>query len=145
MSIGRICTRVVATATPNESGRAAAQRMAEHNVGTVVVLDEDHRPLGILTDRDLVVRLLANGQDPETTTVAQVMTKPVRTLHEATPIEEALGTMAGAGIRRIVVTGDEGALAGIVTLDDMVELLAGEAGRIGEVIRKESPRFLSPV
>lgn len=138
MSIGRICTRVVATAGPGETIADVAERMAEHNVGMVVVVDSD-RPVGVLTDRDLVVRVMATGLDPKDVTASDIMTERPRSLDESTPIEEALAVMKGAGIRRIVVTGSDGGLAGVVALDDVLELLVEEMERIGEILRKESP------
>ena len=64
MSVGRICTRYVDLADPEETVQAAARRMLERKVGTVVILDPAKRPVGLLTDRDLVLRVLAQGQDP---------------------------------------------------------------------------------
>lgn len=140
MSIGRICTRVVATASRNETVRTVADRMAEHNVGTVVVV-EDEKPVGIVTDRDLAVRVLAAGLDAETTPADDIMTEQVRSLDEGTPIEDGLAAMKGSGVRRIVVTGEDGKLAGILALDDILELLVEEAERIGAILRKESPQM----
>ncbi|MFW6199550.1 MAG: CBS domain-containing protein [Gemmatimonadota bacterium] len=139
MSIGRICSRVVATASPNETGRAIAERMAEHNVGTVVVVQEQ-KPVGIVTDRDLAIRVLGAGLNPDTA-VDDIMTESVRTLDESTPIEEALTSMKSSGVRRIVVTGEDGALAGIISLDDVLELLVEEVESVGAILREESPRM----
>lgn len=139
MSIGRICTRVVATASPDETVSAIAERMAEHNVGTVVVV-RDQKPAGIVTDRDLALRVLGRGLDPDTA-VEDIMTEGVRTLDESTPIEEALTAMKSSGVRRIVVTGEDGALAGIISLDDILELLVEEVESVGAILRKESPRM----
>lgn len=138
MSVGRICSRVVTTAAPHETVRAVADRMAEHNVGSVVVV-EGGIPVGILTDRDLAVRVVATGVDAEKARADDVMTEAVRTLDESTPIEEALRAMKARGVRRLVVTGPEGSLAGVVTLDDVLELLVEEMEAIGAVVRKESP------
>lgn len=141
MSAGRICTRVVATATPRETVAVVADRMAENNVGTVVVVSDDRKPEGIVTDRDLVLRVLATGLDPDDVTVDDVMTEPVRTLDESTPLEEALETMKGAGVRRIVVVGAGGTLAGILSLDDILELLIEEVESVAGILRKERPRI----
>ncbi|MFP3949310.1 MAG: CBS domain-containing protein [Longimicrobiales bacterium] len=139
MSIGRICSRVVATASPDESVRAIAERMAEHNVGTVVVV-QGQKPVGIVTDRDLAIRVLGAGLNPDTA-VDDIMTESVRTLDESTPIEEALTSMKSSGVRRIVVTGEDGALAGIISLDDILELLVEEVESVGAILREESPRM----
>ena len=141
MSVGKICTRTVATASANESVLTAARRMAEYNVGTVVVVDEVSQPIGFVTDRDVVLRCVAPGLGAAETVVASIMSSDLRTVDESTPIEEALRTMAGAGKRRLVVTGSGGTLAGLVSLDDFLELLAEEAASVGELLRKEAPEM----
>jgi len=139
MSIGRIATRVVATATPKESVLAVARRMAQHQVGAIVVVDSDNKPVGIVTDRDIVVRGVAREFDLDETPVSVVMTREVRTVDESLPIEQAIATMSSAGARRLVVTGSEGRLVGLASMDDVIELLAEEAKSIGELVRKVSP------
>lgn len=110
MSAGRICSRVLVTAAPGESVTAAAGRMAEYDVGTVVVVEgEPGAPVGIVTDRDIVIRGVAAGLDLTQTPVSQLMTTPVRTVDEATPIEQALGSMAASATRRLVVVDPTGA------------------------------------
>ncbi len=141
MSVGRICTRTVASATANETVAEVARRMAEYNVGTVAVVDDARTPIAIVTDRDITLRAVAAGHDPETTPVSVIMTREVRTVDEAVPIEQALKTMAGAGTRRLIVTGPEGKLAGLVAIDDVLDLLAEEVESIGKVLRKEQPRL----
>ena len=135
MSVGRICVRTVHVAAPDESVRQAAQRMQEANVGTLVVVDADRGPVGVLTDRDVTLRCVAAGLDPEATSIQDVMTAPVRSVHESTPIEDALRRMAGAETRRLVVTDDSGQLAGLLALDDVLELLVEEAEAIGRLLR----------
>ncbi len=141
MSVGRICTRTVATASPSETVAEVARRMAEYNVGTVAVVNESRTPVAIITDRDVTLRAVAAGHDPESTPVSVIMTREVRTVDEALPIEQALRTMAEAGTRRLLVTGEEGKLVGLVALDDVLELLVEEAESIGQLLRKELPRI----
>jgi len=141
MSVGRICTRTVVTASPDESVLEAARRMEAHNVGTVVVVGAGAEPVGVLTDRDITLRCVARELDPRSTPVAAVMTGAVRTVTEATPIEEALAVMAGVGTRRLVVSGAEGELVGLLSLDDVIELLVEEAESIGRLLRKEVVHF----
>jgi CBS domain-containing protein len=133
--IGRICTRVVVTATPDESVLSVTRRMAEHDVGAVVVVSAAGMPLGIVTDRDIVLRVVAGALAPAGTPVSMVMSRALRTVDESLPIEQALGTMASARIRRLVVTGEGGALRGIVSMDDVLELLAEEAASVRKVLR----------
>ncbi len=140
MSAGSICRREVLVAGLGESARTAAQRMREHNVGTLVVRDENGRPAGILTDRDLVLRVMAEGKDPAVTPVLEVMTVVPKKVAEDTPIENALALMRSEECRRLPVVGRDGKLVGVLSLDDVLELLAEEFGAIGRIVRSEGPR-----
>jgi CBS domain-containing protein len=125
-------------ASPDEAVRAAAERMADANVGTVVVMSDDGKPMGILTDRDIALRCVAEGRDPDATDVRSVMTQPVTCVHESTAIEDALSGMTGAGARRLAVVDDEERLVGILALDDVLELLAEEFTTIGKLLRQRA-------
>lgn len=138
MSVGSICVRSVQIATPRESVRAVARRMAKAEVGTVVILGEAKRPLGILTDRDVVLRCVAEEHDPDSTQVREVMTTPATCVPESTPIEAALARMAGAHVRRLVVVDEKERLVGILALDDVLELLAEEAATIGRLLSRRA-------
>ncbi|HLB53877.1 MAG TPA: CBS domain-containing protein [Gemmatimonadales bacterium] len=141
MTVGRICSRVVATATSNETIRAAAQRMSVNDVGTLVVLEpaDGGQPIGIVTDRDVAVRCVAADLDPDQMRIASVMSHPVHYVEESAPIEDALAQMAKVGTRRLLVRGDEGRLAGILSLDDILDVLAEEAEAIGRLLKKQQP------
>jgi CBS domain-containing protein len=134
MSVGKVCVRTVVTARPEESVTAAAKRMRQYNVGTLVVVDRQH-PVGILTDRDLVLRILAVEGEPETRTVRTVMSSNLICVPEQTPIEDALNLMRGYQIRRLVVVNASGELVGIFALDDMLELLGEEQTAIAGLLR----------
>jgi CBS domain-containing protein len=138
MSVGAICVRSVQVASPDETVRAVTARMARADVGTVIVLGPDRKPVGILTDRDVALRCVAEGRDPETTDVASVMSVPVTCVHETTPIESALERMVGAHARRLAVVDDDHALVGILALDDALELLAEEAASVGKLLRRRA-------
>src|SRR5579872_3008239 len=103
MSVGRICVREVDIAESDESVQAAAQRMHARKVGTLVVVDPARAPIGIVTDRDLAVRIVGEARDSGQTTVGEVMTRLPRTIHEDTPIEEALRAMRVGTFRRLPV------------------------------------------
>lgn len=139
MSVGKICTRIVATASEAERVREVAARMEAHNVGTVVVVDGERSPTGILTDRDIAIRCVGKGRDPDHTPVSEIMTRPVRTARLSTPIEDALDTMRRWAVRRIVVVDDDGALAGVLAVDDVLDLLVEEVDAIGGILRREVP------
>ena len=143
MSAGRLCTRVVVTAVPGESVRVAARRMAEHDVGSLVVIGETepHEVLGVLTDRDIVVRAIAEELDPDRLRVSQVMTAPAQTIDESTSLEQALTRMANASARRLVVTGAEGRMVGVLALDDILSLLTNEAWSVGRLLTHQQPSF----
>jgi CBS domain-containing protein len=137
MSIGKLCTRSVSIAQVGESVSVAARRMAEHGVGTLVVVDEQTHPTGILTDRDVVVRVVATGSDPDATPVGEVMSQPIVRADESMPIEEGIALMASAATRRLVVTGADGKLVGVLALDDVLDLLVEEAKSVGRLLRRE--------
>jgi CBS domain-containing protein len=136
MSVGRICTRSVLVASPEETARAAARRMRDARVGTLVVVDGQMRPSGVITDRDLTVRVLAAGRDPDATPLRELMSQPPDCASEALPIEEALSLMAASSSRRLVITDDAGKLVGILALDDVLELLVEEAASIGRILKR---------
>ena len=143
MTAGRLCSRILATASPDESVRAAARRMAEFDVGTLVVLKENRgsHAVGVITDRDIAVRCVAEKLDPDEALVSEVMTTPVHTIADDTPLEDAIARMAGAGTRRLVVTEDGDRVAGILSLDDILESIAREASAIGRLLEKQQPRI----
>jgi CBS domain-containing protein len=113
--------------------------MREAGVGTLVVVDDERRPVGVLTDRDVALRCVAERRDPDATPVAAAMTAPAVCVAEPTPIEDALQRMAGISARRLVVTDDDGRLVGILALDDVLELLVEEAESIGRLLRRRPP------
>ena len=139
MSVGRICVRRVVIASHGESVRQAAGRMLSEDVGALVVLDAERRPVGIVTDRDLVARCLAERRDPEQTTVGDVMSKPAARVNERTSIEDALAEMMRTRARRLPVVDDEGRLIGILALDDVLELLVEESATIGRLLARRGP------
>lgn len=139
MSVGRIATRVVATASPEESVLQIARRMKAFNVGCVVIVDGEGEPVGIVTDRDVVVRGVAEEVSFAEAPVRLLMTEELYTCRETVPIEEAVALMGDAGARRLVVVDDDGKLAGVLSVDDVMELLVEEARSIGKLLAKEAP------
>jgi CBS domain-containing protein len=134
MTIGRMCVREVHTAREEESVRDAAQRMRDRGVGTLIVVDGESRPLGILTDRDLVTRVLAAARDPAGTRVSEVMTQDPRVVYEETPIEDALRLMRQRAVRRLPVVDREARLTGLISSDDLLEFLTSEIADVGRIV-----------
>ena len=143
MAIGEICSREVVLTTKDMSVRAAAQLMREYHVGALVVVDATSGvrvPVGILTDRDIAVGIVAKGLDADSLTVGEVMTPDLTTARERDGVAETIERMRAKGVRRLPVVDDGGALVGIVTADDFVDLLAEEMGALARMIAREQRR-----
>jgi CBS domain-containing protein len=125
MSLERFCRKPIATISPKQSIHDAAVRMRDQHVGAIVVV-EDNRPVGIVTDRDIVLRGLLEGRDPETTPVRDVMSRNPTVVRSDEKIDEAVNSIHAAGVRRLPIVDEKGQVVGMVTLDDLVVLIAGE-------------------
>ena len=126
MQVRDVMTPDPASVTPDDTLQRAARLMDELNVGVLPVV-EGERLLGVLTDRDIVVRSTSAGQDPKQARVADAMTDEVRSLPEAAGVLEAVRLMQSAQIRRLPVTGESGKLVGIVSLGDLAATGTPEA------------------
>jgi len=130
MRIKEICSRVVVVAQPGTDLRAAARLMRDHHVGALVVVEEtdsSRRPIGIVTDRDIVVAVVAaSGVQPEKLTVGDVMSSELVVAGEDVGVFEAVDLMQDRGARRLPVVDGDGRLVGIITLDDVLRMVAGE-------------------
>ena len=142
MSVGEICNRDTIVIGKDESIAAAAKLMRQFHIGCVVVIDRDKgvRPVGILTDRDLVVEILAAELDPNTVSVGDVMSHRLVTARDDEDLWEVLKRMRSTGVRRIPVVDSQGALLGILSSDDLLELLAEELGQLARIVGKERER-----
>jgi CBS domain-containing protein len=118
MRVLDVCTRKVEVASPRELVADAARRMAERGVGTLVVVDDLQRPLGIVTDRDLVLRCIARPRDPARTELAKIMSGPVVWVRDDSPLENALEEMGRLRMRRLAVVDAKDRLLGLLSLDD---------------------------
>jgi len=139
MPIGDLCRRDVCTIRGGETVREAASRMADANVGCLVVVDGVRRPVGIVTDRNVACRVVAAGLDPDATAVDAVMSAAPQTVHRDESLEAALRLMRAGRFRRVPVVDDAGAVDGILTLDDVLGLLAGDFTEIAGILRAEEP------
>jgi CBS domain-containing protein len=140
MDAYELCQRHVVTVRRHEDLTNAAWIMRERNVGCLVVVDPagisgGERPVGILTDRDIVTTVIARGTDLQGITVAEVMSEPVIVSIHAT-VDEALLRMRNSGVRRVAMVDDRGRLAGILALDDIYEHLDRRAPFAATPIRR---------
>ena len=144
-NLGAVASRVVVVAEPDTTVQAAAQLMREHHVGALIVVDAGAAkggPVGIVTDRDLVIEIMATGLDPAVITVEDISTPRVATARESDGIFEGIETMRREGVRRLPVVDGEGRLIGIVTMDDILDLLAQEMSHLSDLIRRSEKREL---
>lgn len=139
MPIRDLARSDVVTARPETPVAEIASTMATENVGSIVITD-DESPVGIVTDRDLAVRVLAENHDPSDQLARNVMTEDVLTIDREAGFYEATELMAERGVRRLPVC-DGDRLEGIVTADDLTELLADEQGQFADVIRAQRPEY----
>ncbi|MFA9516207.1 CBS domain-containing protein [Halopenitus sp. H-Gu1] len=139
MPIEDLARSDVVTADPETSVAGLAATMDEEGVGSIVITSGD-APVGIVTDRDLTVRVLGEGVDPAGQTAEDVMTSDLCTVESNAGFYEASNLMAENGIRRLpVCEGDS--LVGIITADDLNELLADEQQQFAEIIRAQRPEY----
>lgn len=140
MPLGEICNREVVVVAPEETVAAAARLMRDAHVGNLVVVRErDGRklPVGIITDRDIVVDGIARGLALDKVAVETLMTRNLVTAAEDTGIIEAIKRMRERGVRRMPVVDRDDALVGIITVDDLVEMLANELSDLSRLILRE--------
>ena len=145
MNVGEICNRVVVCAERGVPVTDAAKLMREHHVGSLVVVDEGPRgrvPVGIVTDRDIVVAVIAKSVDPARLTVGDVMGPELFTVRETDSVSDALARMRSRGIRRVPVVTEAGTLAGLVTVDDLLGIVAEELESLVRAIGAEQTREL---
>jgi CBS domain-containing protein len=137
MTVASICTRLPETTSGDETVFKVAQRMVAQDVGTLVVTDRDGQAEGIVTDRDIVIRCVAEGLEPDRTKVREVMSIEVQSVHEDTAVDVALEMMADNEVRRLVVLNDAGRVVGIVSLDDFLEGIVAASEDIGRLLRRQ--------
>jgi len=133
MSLLSFAHNDVITLEPNQTVTEAAQLMAEKDIGSVVVA-VNKKPIGILTDRDIVLRVVYKDLDPKTTQVKEVMSKNLVTLNQGVELFEALEVMKDKALRRYPLVNAENELAGFFSLDDVLYLLGLEMSAIARII-----------
>jgi CBS domain-containing protein len=140
MPVGEICNREVIIVRRDDTVHEAAKLMRQHHVGDVVVVEERNGmrvPVGIVTDRDLVVEIMAPDVVQMLITVGDIMDPNLVTVKESMGVYESIQYMRGEGVRRLPVLDDKGALVGILTLDDLLGLLAEELLELSRLVKHE--------
>lgn len=140
MHVGEICTRSVVTCAADQKVVELARLMRDQHVTDVIVIEQREgktMPLGIVTFRDLVVRVLAAGVDPQSCCVREVMSAGLETVLDSELIYDAIGHMRTKRVRRLPVVDARRALIGVLTADDVADFLASE---LVEVARISPPR-----
>jgi CBS domain-containing protein len=131
--LGKVCTKPVVTASTQMTVGQAARMMRAKNVGALVVVNAG-RPVGMLTDRDVAVEVVAKGLDPDTVRVGDVMRKKPMTILEHLGIFDAAKAFARTGVRRLPVVTKAGTLVGIIAVDDLIMLLGNEMGHMAAAL-----------
>jgi CBS domain-containing protein len=142
MNIGEICHRDVITVRASDDLTSAAELMRTEHVGYLVVVEPEVgestvRPIGVLSDRDIVIAVVARGVDVRSLRVGDVMTQQPITVEENYALKTALQEMRRIGVRRMPVVGHRGQLVGLVSLDDVLAELAGEFQDVASSIANE--------
>lgn len=143
MSVGEFCNREVIIVNRDETVQEAAKLMRQHHVGDVVVVEDRSGvkvPVGIVTDRDIVVEIVATELDQTAITVGDIMAPDLFTVKESADVFESIQYMRRKTVRRLPIVNDGGGLVGILTLDDVLELLSEELLDISKLIKYEQKK-----
>jgi CBS domain-containing protein len=138
MNIGSICSRRIVTIDSKATLAQAAAQMRDRHVGALVVTaasPEGLRVTGVVTDRDLVIHVLAQSVDGSEFAIADLANRRIASVSEKDDTSLALDVMREFGVRRLLVTGDDQQLVGIVSLDDLAAACASDMDRLARVIR----------
>jgi CBS domain-containing protein len=143
MSVGNFCNREVVIARRDESIQDLARLMRRHHVGSILVCEESHgknKPVGIVTDRDLVVEVMAHAVRKSDVTAGDIMSYELLTAREQDGLWEVMQRMRARGVRRVPVIDKDGDLIGIITADDIIALLSSELEDFAKIITREQRR-----
>lgn len=136
MRVENLMTEHPATCTPETRLQDAARMMVEHDCGAIPVVDRSGKALGVITDRDIVVRVVAHGESPLEKKVADVMTSQVFTVHPETNADDCFNLMEEKQVRRVVVVDESNRIRGIVAQADIAR--QAPSRKAGEVVRDVS-------
>jgi CBS domain-containing protein len=142
MNVEQICSRSAITVRRTEEIVVAARLMREKHVGYLVVVEPDftgatQRPVGVLTDRDIVIGVVAQDVNPRSLKVDDVMTRNPIVVSVGDTVAAALHEMRRVGVRRVPVVGSSGELAGVLSLDEILDSLSSELQSLAGAVRNE--------
>jgi CBS domain-containing protein len=143
LSVGELCTRITVIAHRKMGVDEAARLMREHHVGCLVVVEDTlagRMTVGILTDRDIVITVVAQDLTPAAVTVGDVMSTDLATAREADSVLDALAVMRRRGVRRLPVTDAKGSLIGLITMDDVLGVISEQLRGVVQMIASEQQR-----
>lgn len=140
MNAGQLCTRDVVFALPGNTVQHAAGLMRQFGVGDVVVARNDNgvrQPVGIVTDRDIAVKVVAHALDADQLEVGEIMLQDIVTVDEQMSLEEVGKTMKSHGVRRTPVVNQQGGLEGIISFDDIIDFLAEQMSDLAGLLQRQ--------
>lgn len=143
MKLKDLCVLDAVCCLPGTTIFAAAQLMRQKHVGDLIVVDNDddeREPIGMITDRDIVIEVVARGQDPNATKVSDIMARHVVIAASDEDVETAIERMRTQGVRRLPIVDFKGFLIGIVTLDDLLKAHVEEGAALADVVSKGQRR-----
>lgn len=143
MKVDRVYTRNIVGTPRSASLSDAAELMRRHHVGALLVTDdppEEANAVGFITDRDVVVQAVAKGLDTREVSVGAVMTPVVGSISDKSDLHDALEMMRTAGVRRLVVTHGDGQVAGMLSIDDVIDGIAADITSLTQLVKSEVER-----
>lgn len=143
MKLKELCVLDVACCDKGTTIAEAARLMRQHHTGDLIVIDDSdgtREPVGIVTDRDIVMEAIAKGHDPDRTSVSQIMASPLVVASGSENVSTAIERMRTHGVRRLPIVDDGGAVLGILTLDDLYRVLADHTAALAAIVSKGQTR-----
>jgi CBS domain-containing protein len=140
MTAGEYCNREIIITGQDVSVTEAAMLMRQHHVGDLVVVEKQAEkilPVGIITDRDIVIEVVAQKADPEALIIKDIMSTALVTVEENQALLDTLALMQNQGVRRIIVVDAQGSLQGLLSADDAIELIAEAINNLTKLVKRE--------
>ncbi len=140
MTAGEYCNREIIITGQDISVTEAAMLMRQHHVGDLVVVEKQAEkilPVGIITDRDIVIEVVAQKADPEALIIKDIMSTALVTVEENQALLDTLALMQNQGVRRIIVVDAQGSLQGLLSADDAIELIAEAMNNLTKLVKRE--------